>query len=248
MAGLNEAEISTMTQRAPGREPPIPVIQDYTPLAERYDASRYVEEVHVGHEARRRRVLTRLFPEHVHLAADIACGTGRGLAILSGVSDKVVGVDGTRAMLAVAREKLGPGAKVAQANAASLPFDDGTFDLITCLNFVHLFGTVEEKAAFVTEMGRVLKPKGILIVEFDNALQGLVVGGFRKYLGKDIGYDWPWQIRRAFRRDMFSLSRIAGANLPFVWRVPVLSRLDNHTHRYPLNYLATRIFVQASRR
>lgn len=238
-----------MTESAPGGESgPTPAIQDYTPLARTYDAHRYVEEVDLGHEARRRSVLTGLFPAHVHLAADIACGTGRGLAVLSSVSDKAVGVDGTLAMLAVARDKLGPAARVAQANAASLPFNDGTFDLITCLNFVHLFGTVEEKAAFVTEMGRVLKPKGTLIVEFDNALQGVVVGACRKYLGKDIGYDWPWDIRRAFRRDMFSLSRVAGANLPFVWRLPILNRLDRYTPYFPLSYLATRIFVRAIRR
>jgi ubiquinone/menaquinone biosynthesis C-methylase UbiE len=237
-----------MTQPAPGRESPVPAIQDYTPLAPTYDAYRYVEEVHVGHEARRRRVLTGLLPARVHLAADIACGTGRGLSVLASFSDTVVGVDGTLSMLAIARDKLGPSARVVQANAAKLPFNAGTFDLITCLNFVHLFGTVEEKAAFITEMGRVLKPKGILIIEFDNALQGLVVGGIRKYLGRDIGYDWPWEVRRAFRRDMFSLSRIDGANLPFVWRVPVLNRLDNQTHRFPLNYLATRIFVRAVRR
>lgn len=238
-----------MTQSAPeGEDRPIPAIQDYTPLARTYDEHRYVADVHVGHEVRRRRVLSALLPTRVHLAADIACGTGRGLSVLASFSDTVVGVDGTLAMLAVARAKLGPSARVAQANAANLPFNAGTFDLITCLNFVHLFDSVEEKAAFITEMGRVLKPKGVLIVEFDNALQGLVVGGIRKYLGRDIGYDWPWEVRRAFRPDMFSLSRVDGANLPFVWRVPVLNRLDNQTHRFPLNYLATRIFVRAVRR
>ena len=238
-----------MMQRDPTREPtPAPTIQDYTPLAETYEANRYVEGVHVAQEARRRRVLTGLLPPRVCRAADVACGTGRGLSILTSFADTVVGVDGTLAMLTVARAKLGPTAGVAQANAAKLPFTDGTFDLITCLNFVHLFATVEEKSAFIAEMGRVLKPQGVLIVEFDNALQGLVVGGVRKYLGRDIGYDWPWQVRGAFRRDMFTVSRIDGANLPFVWRIPLVRHLDNYTRLFPLNYLASRLMVRAVRR
>ncbi len=238
-----------MTQHRLDRQPePAPTIQDYTPLAETYDANRYVQDIHVAQEARRRHVLTRLLPMQVPLAADIACGTGRGLAVLADFATKVVGVDGTLAMLRVSREKLGEGARVTQASAANLPFKDGTFDLITCLNFVHLFGTVAEKAVFVTEMGRVLKRNGTLIVEFDNAMQGLVVGGLQKYIGRDIGYDWPWQIRRTFRRDMFSISKIDGANLPFIWRLGLFNRLDNHTHRCPLNYLSSRIFVRAVRR
>jgi len=237
-----------MTQRDPPGMPDPAPIQDYTGLAETYDKYRYVEEVHIAHEARRRRVLTGLLPARVRLAADIACGTGRGVAILDDFADTVIGVDGTLAMLGVARKKLGPTTRVTQANASSLPFRGATFDLIICLNFVHLFGTVKQKAAFITEMGRVLKPNGTLIVEFDNAMQGLVLGAARKYGGRDIGYDWPSQIRQSFGSDLFKISRVHGANLPFLWRVPFLNRLDNHTHRFPLNYLATRIFVQAVRR
>src|SRR5258708_26802185 len=134
---ITERTSARMMQRDPTREPtPAPTIQDYTPLAETYDANRYVEGVHVAQEARRRRVLTGLLPPRVRRAADVACGTGRGLSILTSFADTVVGVDGTLAMLTVARAKLGPTAGVAQANAAKLPFTDGTFDLITCLNFV----------------------------------------------------------------------------------------------------------------
>lgn len=225
-----------------------PAIQDYTPLAATYDAERYVEELHQSHERRRRRVLLGLLPPHVDLAADIACGTGRGMATLTSVATTVIGVDGTLAMLGVIRQKVGPAACVAQANAAALPFANGTFDLMVCLNFLHLFPGLEEKRAFVGEMGRVLKPGGVLVAEFDNAMQGLVLGAARKYFGKDIGYDWPWHVHRVFRPDLFAISQVSGANLPFLWRVPMLRSLDNHTGRFPLNYLATRLFVRAVRR
>jgi ubiquinone/menaquinone biosynthesis C-methylase UbiE len=224
-----------------------PAIQDYTGLAETYDSHRYVADVDVAHEARRRAVLTRLLPRHAARAADIACGTGRGLGVLQTVATTVVGVDGTLAMLRVAREKLGPAARVTQANAARLPFADGTFDLVICLNFLHLFGTVGEKKAFVSEMGRIVKPGGILIAEFDNALQGLLLGGLRKHFGRDIGYDWPWQILRCFDGGIFTSPELEGANLPFVWRIPLVRHLDKFTNRFPLNYLATRAFVRVRR-
>jgi ubiquinone/menaquinone biosynthesis C-methylase UbiE len=237
----------TTSSSSPNPSERVPV-QDYTGLAPTYDAERYVTEEHIGHEERRRLVLERLLPGGVGRAADIACGTGRGLATLRQVARVVVGVDGTLAMLGEARRKFGSAAALAQANASSLPFKDGTFDLVICLNFLHLFDSLEAKRAFVTEMGRVLAPGGVLVVEFDNACQGVILGGLRKYFGRDIGYDWPWTIRRAFRDDAFEISRVSGANLPFVWRLPLLRRLDAYTDRFPLNYLATRIMVRAVKR
>jgi len=225
-----------------------PSVQDYTDLAPSYDVERYVSEEHAAHEERRRRVLSSLLPRGVTLAADIACGTGRGLPVLRTVADTVVGVDGTLAMLSKAREKVGDRTPLTQANAVALPFKDGAFDLITCLNFLHLFPRSDEKTAFVTEMGRVLKPGGVLIAEFDNALQGVVLGPVRKYFGPDIGYDWPSTIHKAFRKDIFVATEVSGANLPFVWRVPFLRILNDYTTSFPLNYLATRIFVRAVRR
>ena len=226
----------------------VPRIQDYTSLADTYDAKRYVGEVHSAHEARRRRVLLSVLPSHVGMAADIACGTGRGIRVLKGVADRVIGVDGTLGMLRQIGDRDGSGTWVTQANAAMLPFPDTTFDLVISLNFLHLFGSVAEKRAFVAEMGRVVRRGGTVVAEFDNALQGVVLGAARKYLGKDIGYDWPWQIRQCFPPELFSRLELFGANLPFVWRLPMLRALDSYTDAFPLNYLSTRILARAVRR
>ena len=233
---------------APPSDPRIPPIQDYTPLAPTYDARRYVEPVHSAHEARRRRAMSRLLPVHVERAADVACGTGRGIEMLKKIANRAVAIDGTLAMLGLVREKLGMETWAVRANAAKLPFEDATFDLVISLNFLHLFPSVNDKTVFVSEMGRIVRPGGILIVEFDNALQGLMLGAARKYFGKDIGYDWPWDIRRCFRNEWFTRVEVQGASLPFVWRVPVARSLDNLTGAFPLNYLATKIFVRAYRR
>ena len=146
-------------------------------------------------------------------------------------------------MLGLVREKFGMDTWAVQANAAKLPFEDAAFDLVVSLNFLHLFPNVNDKTALVSEMGRIVKPGGVLIVEFDNALQGLMLGPMRKYFGKDIGYDWPWDIRSCFRNERFTRVEVQGASLPFVWRIPIARSLDNFTGAFPLNYLATKIFV-----
>ena len=238
-----------MTKPTHGPPPnSVPGIQDYTRLAGDYDSTRYVQAIHVRHEDSRRRVLEGLLPAAVRVAADVACGTGRGLSILQKRAGVLIGIDGTLAMLEVARQKHATtNTRLVQANAGKLPFADGVFDLITCLNFVHLFDKVDTKAAFVSEMGRVLAPGGLLIVEFDNALQGLVLGAIRKYAGRDIGYDWPWHMHASFKLDGLRIVRVAGANLPGLWRVPGLRHMDRYTDRFPLNYLANRIFIAATR-
>jgi SAM-dependent methyltransferase len=161
----------------------------------------------------------------------------------------VVGVDGTADMLAAAAAKLSPADRsvyLARANAAALPFADATFDAVISLNFVHLFD-LSAKQSFIREMARVTRPGGVVIVEFDSALQGLVLGAARKYFGKDIGYDWPWEIRASFPRSLLRIERIAGSNLPGVWRVPQLHFTERAAKSFPVNYLATRVFVRARR-
>lgn len=227
-----------------------PEIQTYRNLAREYDEQRYVSETGILVEGFRRTALTSLLPRGVTRALDVACGTGRGVLILREQAQRAFGVDGTHEMLAVARSKpdaSGRRPPVCQANAAVLPFADGTFDLVTCLNFVHLFPK-DKKRAFVTEIGRVLKPGGVAVVEFDNAFLGLGLGVVRKYFGKDIGYDWPWVMRGSFRPELFRITDMRGANLPGIWRVPFLRGLEKATSRFPFSQLAARTFVRAVRR
>jgi ubiquinone/menaquinone biosynthesis C-methylase UbiE len=227
-----------------------PRIQSYTALAHDYDETRYTTADDALKEGFRWRALRALFPARSVRALDVACGTGRGVVILQEVASSVCGVDGTMEMLQVAQQKIRRSkrpAAVCQANAASLPFAPGTFDLITCLNFVHLFEP-DHKQVFVREIGRVLRPGGTAIVEFDNALQGGVLGVVRKYGVKDIGYDWPWVMRRCFPPALFTITAMHGTNLPGLWRVRPLHGLERLAGSFPLNYLAARMFIRAVRR
>jgi ubiquinone/menaquinone biosynthesis C-methylase UbiE len=228
-----------------------PEVQDYTRLAGDYDSTRYEGDVNTRKERFRRQALLELLPRRAERALDVACGTGRGVALLATIARVACGVDGTKDMLAAAKRKFdGHSSPVGlfQANAARLPFRDETFDAVTCLNFLHLFPDVREKIAFVSEIGRVTRPGGVVVIEFDNALQGVVLGIGRKYLGRDIGYDWPWIVQRSFPRDMFTIEAARGTNFPGTWRSGRLEFLERAARRFPLNYLANRIFIQARRK
>jgi SAM-dependent methyltransferase len=85
---------------------------------------------------------------------DVGCGTGANLEMLSQFGD-AEGVDVSQDALAFCRER---GLKnVRHGEAEKLPYDDGTFDLVTALDVVeHL----DDDVAGLSEMWRVLKPGG----------------------------------------------------------------------------------------
>lgn len=93
---------------------------------------------------------------------DIGCGTGvlaRAALRLVGDSGEVVGVDPNEGMLSVARGT--PGIVWKQGVAEGLPFADATFDHVVS-QFVLMF--VEDRHKAVSEIARVLRPRGRLAV------------------------------------------------------------------------------------
>jgi ubiquinone/menaquinone biosynthesis C-methylase UbiE len=98
---------------------------------------------------------------------DVACGTGivaRQVAPLVGVDGQVVALDLNPAMLATARALPTPtGATIIwrEGNAMSLPFADGTFNVVLCQ---HGLQFVPDRAGAVQEMRRVLAPGGRALV------------------------------------------------------------------------------------
>ena len=92
---------------------------------------------------------------------DVACGTGvltRAVRPIAGAAGYVAGLDPNPGMLTVARE-LDPGVDWRQGVAESIPFADGSFDVV-----VSQFGLMffEDHALALREMLRVLAPKGRL--------------------------------------------------------------------------------------
>lgn len=98
-------------------------------------------------------------------AIDIGCGTGLSTVALKEIAAKVVGVDMSRAMIALAArdERI----KYSVADAVELPFDEGEFDLMTLSSAFHWL----DRRKFLREASRVLRSRGWLIV-YDNYFSG----------------------------------------------------------------------------
>jgi len=97
-----------------------------------------------------------------HSVLDVACGTGvvaREVANRLGGDGRVVGVDVNEAMLTVAR-RLGPDIEWRAGDAATLPFADGSFDVVLCQAALMFF---RDRAAALREMARVATAGGTVV-------------------------------------------------------------------------------------
>jgi 2-polyprenyl-3-methyl-5-hydroxy-6-metoxy-1,4-benzoquinol methylase len=101
------------------------------------------------------------------LVLDVAAGTGRlSLALLRqwGFRGRVVGLDMSRAMLALASAKTqGQRHRAAwvRQDAMCLPFASGRFDAVTCIEALEF---MPQPSAVLTELARVLRPGGQLLI------------------------------------------------------------------------------------
>ena len=102
------------------------------------------------------------------VALDAACGTGRHTAYLASLGYKAIGVDSSPEMLARAREKV-PDADFHEADVCDLPLDDDTVDVVVCaIALAHL----PDLDRALTELVRVLKPDGHLVISDSRGLIG----------------------------------------------------------------------------
>ena len=112
-------------------------------------------------------LLQALRDVHTPLVLDVATGTGRlPLALLRwpDFRGQVIGLDLSRRMLNLAWRKArhhGSRLHLIRQDAARLPFADGTFDAVTCLEALEFLAN---PAAALREMARVLRPGGVLLV------------------------------------------------------------------------------------
>jgi SAM-dependent methyltransferase len=101
----------------------------------------------------------------VERAIDVGCGTGLSTTALKEIAKKIVGVDASAEMIALAESDGRIDYRV--ADALSLPFGENEFDLMTLSSAFHWL----EREKFLKEAARVLRPQGWLIV-YDNYFSG----------------------------------------------------------------------------
>jgi demethylmenaquinone methyltransferase/2-methoxy-6-polyprenyl-1,4-benzoquinol methylase len=109
----------------------------------------------------RRALVTALAPAPGARVLDVATGTGMVAAeLLARCGDcSVVGVDQSEQMLGAARARFAGDRRVEllQGEAEALPFAEESFDLLT---FTYLLRYVEDPAATLRELARVVRPGG----------------------------------------------------------------------------------------
>jgi ubiquinone/menaquinone biosynthesis C-methylase UbiE len=88
---------------------------------------------------------------------DLGCGTGRNLPLF-GRAVRAVGLDPCHESLLAARRRA-PGVPLVRARAEALPFLDRAFDTVVS---GLVFCSVEDVPRGLAEVGRVLKPGGVL--------------------------------------------------------------------------------------
>jgi demethylmenaquinone methyltransferase/2-methoxy-6-polyprenyl-1,4-benzoquinol methylase len=128
-------------------------------IAERYDLANSVLSLGI-HKLWRRRLL-QIVPMHTERALDLCTGTGDLLPILRKRCRYVLGADFCLPMMRAGQKKQRLEDKFLQADALRLPLMDSSFDLITVAFGVR---NLESLNQGLTEMRRVLKPGGKLIV------------------------------------------------------------------------------------
>ncbi|MEA2215581.1 MAG: demethylmenaquinone methyltransferase / 2-methoxy-6-polyprenyl,4-benzoquinol methylase [Solirubrobacteraceae bacterium] len=110
----------------------------------------------------RRALVDEVAPRPGQRILDVATGTGMVAAELLRRADcSVVGIDQSEPMLARARARFAGRAesqvRLVRGEAEALPFEEASFDALT---FTYLLRYVEDPAATVAELARVVRPGG----------------------------------------------------------------------------------------
>ncbi len=160
----------------------------------------------------RRALVDAIAPAAGERVLDVATGTGMVAAeLLSRADCKVVGLDQSPEMLAGARARFAAGPEAArveliEGQAERLPFDDGAFDALT---FTYLLRYVDDPAATVRELARVLRPGGrIASLEFGVPPRPIPRMAWRSYTAVGLP-----ALGRLFSRDWAAVGRFLGPSI-----------------------------------
>ena len=150
----------------------------------------------------RRALVAAIQPRSGQRLLDVATGTGMvAFALARRAQCEVVGIDQSEQMLDAARERLAQTpalmgrVRFLRGEAESLPFADAEFD---GLSFTYLLRYVDDPAATMSELARVVAPRGrIGMVEFGVPKSALLRAGWRLHtrvglplLGRAVSPAW----------------------------------------------------------
>jgi len=144
--------------------------------------------------------------KHDSLILDLGCGTGAQTLILCRKGfRRVYGLDISKGLLKIAKiktRKFDNAPFLINADAATLPFKDETFDLLVC--FYNVLNHVLRYDFAIKEMYRVLKKGGHMLLEIEKvSMSDLFYGGLDILLGGILDYEmtlneWLTQLKHPF--------------------------------------------------
>ncbi|MFG2292558.1 class I SAM-dependent methyltransferase [Streptomyces sp. NPDC048603] len=133
---------------------------DYDAEADAYDATRGgVPRAEAAAAA-----VLGLLPPGTRTLLDLGCGTGIVTARLHRPGLRVLGLDASSGMAAMASAR---GVPVLLGTGTRLPFRTGSLDAVTAVWLLHLLREPGTVAAVVAEAGRVLRPGGVFVTTVD---------------------------------------------------------------------------------
>lgn len=120
-------------------------------------------------------ILAKTIEDHAAPARvlDVGCGPGLLCKALAGRCERIVGVDASPVAVELAERnvlELKAGITVQEANTIALPFPDGEFDLVVCLDVLEHLPVFDIQAA-VTEILRVSADRAVFSINTDNAYE-----------------------------------------------------------------------------
>jgi ubiquinone/menaquinone biosynthesis C-methylase UbiE len=155
---------------------------------------------------------------------DCGCGTGHNLGWLRDYG-RAVGIDLNRTGLDFAKSRGDH--TIAQATAASLPFPNHTFDVVTSFDVIYSLDD-EVEAGAIGEMFRVLRPQGFLVL---NVAAMDLLKGNHSVLANEVRRYTRATLSNRLTHAGFVIRRMSYTNatiLPVVAAVRLLQRLSGH--------------------
>ncbi len=199
----------------------------------RYDDLRYRDVFWAAREYEDRcdRIAIRaLLPREGQRVVEVGAGYGRLADEYRGYGEIVL-LDASAAHVDAAREQFrdDPQVRVEQGDAYALPFDDASFDAVVCVRVVH---HLEHPGAVFAEFSRILRPGGVLVLEFANKrnLKSILKYGLHRQAWSPFAIEpheylplhfdrHPLDVRRMLRRVGLRVEETRAVSL---FRLPIL--------------------------
>ncbi|CAD5244348.1 class I SAM-dependent methyltransferase [Thermococcus camini] len=214
------------------------MVEYFDRIAERYDAwyrtktGRYVDRTEKW-------LIFSMLRTGRGRALDLGCGTGNYTLELKRRGFDVVGLDASEGMLKIARSK---GLNCVRGDAYSLPFPDGSFDLVLS---VTMFEFIHEPEKVISEIHRVLRPGGEAVVGTMNGRSAWFLFKRLKSLFVETAYRYarfytPSELEELLRGAGFEEVESAGVIFfPSFWPFTGLAEgVDRKCHRKCRNLAA----------